>query len=326
MGDLTGLGLIETSVLLALRQAHMRPDAIYTKCAEVIRIAADTFGVGPRWGYEALCLLGRADAIALRVVDFHGNCGTADFSPALPEFTEVRLSPSGVLALAAEDEALAPLPLGLINGDSYVGGLRPPFDPSRMTTAVTALLDDAPLTDQDLIALVGPPKFPTGCEVGGDVDAMIAGEPVVLELSCRMERNADGSELVLTHLPPSMGANQLAELLDPATEDWSDDPDWPYDSEKLIGVADVLNLSEGTTDRVVCVTEPGTDLANLTKQLRRRWGVTMRIRAALPAPLPALLRQWVDKYHHEDLRQSLGKLWIVLEQGNTHPVSWREAL
>ena len=73
MGERTGLGLVETSVLLALRQAQLRPDAIYTKCVEVVRIAADTFGVGPRWGYEALCLLGRADATALRVVDFHGN-------------------------------------------------------------------------------------------------------------------------------------------------------------------------------------------------------------------------------------------------------------
>ncbi|MFN2608580.1 MAG: hypothetical protein ABR511_11930 [Acidimicrobiales bacterium] len=321
MSDRTGLGLVEAAVLSALRRAQPRPDATYTKCARVVNLAVEA-GIGPRWAYEALCLLGRTNATPVGLIDFHGNCGSKDFDPAPPEFTEARLSPTGVLALAAEEGALPPLPLGLIIGDTYLDGRRPPFDALRMTRAVSALVEDPSIGDGQLIDLVGPPVFPGGCEIGGDLDALITGDPCVLELTCRMALNADGSRLELTNLPPSIGAHELEYRLGPAGESGGGDQGWPYKPEALVGIAEVSNRSQGDTERVVCAIKPGADVERLRTQLRRRWGVSTRVPAQLPAPLPALLRTWVDEHRHESLVKSLGKLRIALAHGNPPPASW----
>lgn len=323
MTDRTGLGIVETGVLHAVRHAQLRLDAVFTKCARLLDVASTDFGVGRRWAYEALCDLGRPEVVNFQLIDFHGNCGSNDFPPAPPEFTEARLSPAGVLALNAEDGVLAPLPLGLMLGDTYVDGRRPPFEPLRMIKGVGAVLADPTIDDAELIRLVGPPVFPSRCQIGGDVDTLIAGHPCVLELSCRMDASADGSQLVLTSLPPRIGTGELTDLLEPGADAWVGDRDWPYEAEDITGISRVWNGSEGDADRVVCVVEPGTDLVSLKDQLRRRWGVTTRVSAQLPAPLPALLRDWAEKHSSDNLAGSLTKLRAVLQRGNSHPMSWR---
>ena len=43
--------------------------------------------------------------------------------------------------MASEHGEVGPVPLGLINGTFYSGGLRPPFDPDRVLMALRRLLD-----------------------------------------------------------------------------------------------------------------------------------------------------------------------------------------
>ena len=324
MTERTGLGIVETAMLRAIRRATLRPDAVLTKCSRIVDLAEEEEGVTRGWAYETLRVLGNPGFVTLTMFDFHGNFGSADFDPAPPTHTEARLSPAGVLALDAESGVVAPLPLGLIIGDIHFGGRRPGFDPLRVVTACTRLLQGQPIKDEELIRSLGTPVFPTGCEIGGDLRAMALGEPTVLELSCRIQEAADRSGVVLTNLPPGIGPHRLAYALTSSTEDLDDDPDWPYELEPLSGVKDVLNLSDSSGDKVVVRVRPATDLERLKVQLRRRRGVTKRVEVRIPKPLAALVRPWVDTSTSEDLVESLGKLRVVLDQGNRHPISWRQ--
>jgi restriction system protein len=61
----------------------------------------------------------------------HGNFGSRDGDPPAGwRYTDVRLSPAGQVALAAERGELAPVPVGLITGTTYQFGTRPPFRPA----------------------------------------------------------------------------------------------------------------------------------------------------------------------------------------------------
>jgi hypothetical protein len=64
------------------------------------------------------------------LVDFKGDLGEPgpEVDPAGPRYTRSRLAPAGLVALRSEEPELAPIPLGLVNGDTHAGGSRPPFE------------------------------------------------------------------------------------------------------------------------------------------------------------------------------------------------------
>lgn len=61
-------------------------------------------------------------------------------------------------------------------------GSRPPFRPLGIIDALRQVIRQPDIPSEDIITLIGPPDFLTGCTVTGDLAALAAGHPTVLRL------------------------------------------------------------------------------------------------------------------------------------------------
>jgi hypothetical protein len=141
VSERTGLGLVELELLAVLRalppgrgaqlfrhDTGAQPGADDLRSSyEVLAAVERQIGLAPRYAYEVLCDMARPWTVPLRLVDFHGDCGGRDteLRPADPRYTAARLSCVGELVLETERGEMAPLPIGLINGNVHAGGTRP---------------------------------------------------------------------------------------------------------------------------------------------------------------------------------------------------------
>lgn len=325
MSERTGLGPLEDALLATLANFGATPAGRHVKCARLAKEVEAGFGYGPRHSYDAICQLARPWVTQLPLVDGHGNFGSGDETAADARYNEARLSDIGALAVAAERGELAPLPIALINGTFWRGGSAPPFDASRVVATLLRIVSSRDLADDEIVAHVGPPVFPTGCEVGGELDALVAGDPATLHLAARIHlesRPGDGGTgydyqrglmpgeraLIVTGLPPGFGpdyvTNGLAQL--PRRR--------PGAVPAAPGLRDVRNVSMRDA-RIACVIAEGADIALIEAKLRGVWGVDATARAQLAGPLPDILRSWVEAHSPEDLRASLEVLRRQLRGG-----------
>jgi hypothetical protein len=106
-------------------------------CARVLAAVEERIGLAPGYAYEVLLDLARPWTMPLNLVYGQGNYGSRGSHPAANfRYTEARISPAGQVALAAEHGDLAPVPIGLINGNVYREGTRPPFRPQGVIEAI----------------------------------------------------------------------------------------------------------------------------------------------------------------------------------------------
>ncbi len=175
MGDRSGVGLVECAILEALDSLGAQPRR-HRRSAKVLDVVEERIGLAPGYAYEVLLDLARPWTMPLLLVDGQGNFGTRGNDPAANyRYTEAGLTRAGEVVLAAERGDLAPVPVGLINGNVYREGLRPPFRPLAIIEALREVIQRPRATGQDLISIVGPPWFVNGCTVTGDFAAMAAG-------------------------------------------------------------------------------------------------------------------------------------------------------
>lgn len=207
MKDATGLSLLDLVILSACEDEDALPRAPFRKTARILQRIHTNTRIGPRFAHEPMLDLCRPWVVHLPLIEGQGNIGSPDDPPANPRYTEARLTPLGVAALNAERDQVGPLPIALINGTMLSGGPHPPHDPGRVVAAIRAALDGA--SDGELIGLVGPPAFPTGCVVEVDHETLAAGETV--ELRQRAQFVHLGDELMITGLPLRTGPDQLNE-------------------------------------------------------------------------------------------------------------------
>jgi DNA gyrase/topoisomerase IV subunit A len=114
--------------------------------------------------------------LCIPLVSGQGNFGSrGNDPPAGSRYTEARLSPAGQVVLAAERGELAPVPVGLINGNTYRKGTRPPFRPEGIISAIRRVVERPRTTSRELIEIVGPPEFMTGCRVTGTLARLRPG-------------------------------------------------------------------------------------------------------------------------------------------------------
>jgi DNA gyrase/topoisomerase IV subunit A len=316
MTDRTGLGIVELAVLETLDRTGAHADRPYMRCARTVADLDASYGLRPDFGYEALCDMARPWMVPLRCVQFHGNFGSLDFPAASPRYTEARLSETGMLAIASERGELGPLPIGLINGNTYCDGSRPPFDPSRITSSLRALLTDPGLSDHNLTDMVGPPVFPTGCDVSGDIGALMAGESITLRLSARL-RPADPPRRgwLVDHLPHGVGSREISERVAELVQrrPWSADlPE--LDRRTRLPVSQLDDLSSGTQTRLLFTAAEGADLDALGRQLLNLQGITIKLSVQLPEPLPDMLRRWITTHRTDDLNTSLASLEGLIDR------------
>ena len=314
MSKRTGLGPVEEALLLTLDELGAGPQHPRVRSSVLAEIER-RFAVAPRYGYQVACDLAHRSTVWLRLLDDRGNLGGLGHPPAEPRYTELRLTPIGALAVAAErDDALA-VPIGIVNGSVYAGGQRPPFAPKTLLRALIALLDDRAIEDEALVGICGPPAFPTGCDVSGDVEALLAGRPAVLRLSASVVPGVERGKEVLriTNLPPGVERESILRSLQSRVESssWYDLPPELAASMRL----PIAGVHDASTDTVLikCRVAPGADLNDVGARLRELWGVYVDVPAALPAPLLVLLRRWVADHAEARTAATLRHLLALYE-------------
>jgi hypothetical protein len=254
--------------------------------------------------------------------------------PARPRYTEARLSPAGQVVLAAERGQIAPVPVGLINGNTHREGLRPPLRPASVIDAIRQVLHRPRLPGPAITGIVGPPDFITGCTVTGDLAALTAGQHAELGLHARVTvtdaaqvrdrvtraavpgsrppgftRDPSRQVIIIDRYPPY--ANPDDTILSIA--DRTEGHDW-YGRYPELGaltrlpLANVLDLTSRGDVWHVCVPADGTAPQMLREQILKAWGVSIYITTWLPRPLPTMIRTWIRAHLHEDLPASLTAL------------------
>jgi hypothetical protein len=317
MGERSGVGLVECAILEALdslgsRSMSTRPGRGFRKNTRVLAVVEDRIGLAPSYAYDVLLDLARPWTMPLRLIDGQGNFGSRGDDPAAnPPYTESRLSPAGQVALDAERGDLAPVPIGLINGNAHRNGTRPPFRPQAVIEALRQVIRRPRVTSKDLIDIIGPPWFLNGCTVTGDFAALAAGHQTVLRLQARVTVSDDQGSVMIENFPPNANPDETAQSLASraAAREWTNKHPGLHRHTRL-PLRDIRDMSSQArdTDLLVCVPEPGTTAEQLRDLLLDVYGVYTTVPVALPRPLPTLLRSWARAYAAEDLLTSLATL------------------
>jgi RNA polymerase sigma-70 factor (sigma-E family) len=311
MGERSGVGLVECTILEVLDALGARPGRPHRLNARVLAAVEDRIGLAPGYAYEVLLDLGRPWTMPVSLISPCGNFGSRGHDPAANfRYTESGLTRAGQVVLAAERGELGPVPVGLINGSTYRSGMRPPFRPPGIIEALRQVIQRPKVTSADLTEIVGPPEFGNGCTVSGDFAALAAGRQTVLRLEARVTVADDGT-IVIENFPPNANPDETAaSIADRArARDWAERYPGLHRHARL-PLQDLRDESSraADTDRIVCVPEPGTSPEQLRDQLVDIYGVYTTVNVALPRSLAAMLRGWVKAYRGEDLLASLAAL------------------
>jgi len=311
MGERTGVGVAECAILEALEALGAQPGRGYRTNARVLAAVEERIGLAPAYAYEVLLDLARPWTMPVSLIQGQGNFGSRGNDPAAkPPYTESRLSAAGQVALAAERGDIAPVPIGLINGNVYARGSRPPFRPQAVIDALRLVIQRPRMTSQELTDVIGPPYFLNGCAVTGDFAALAAGRPTVLRLEARLSISDDDGTVRIENFPPNANPDETAQSLASraSVREWAAEHPGLHQRAHL-PLSDLRDeSSERHGDLLVCVPARGTTAGQLRDQLRDIYGVYTTVPVALPRPLPALLRSWARAYPAEDPLTSLAAL------------------
>jgi DNA gyrase/topoisomerase IV subunit A len=307
LSERSGIGAAQVAILEALAA---QPGRSFQPNAKLLSQAEDQIGLAPWYAYPVLVDLAQPWKIPITLIQGHGNYGSrGNDPPASRRYTESRLTDAGRVVLAAEHRDLAPVPVGLINGNTYRDGTQPPFQPLAVIEAIRHVIQHPKATSEEIVNIIGPPDFITGCTVTGDLAALAAGHPTELRLQAKITITDDRQALIVENIPPNISTDDaIASIARRATQT-SDQPSELHTATRLDlrSVADEGNWH--TPDgRIVCKPATGVPAEQVRDQLTRVYGVYTTMYVALPRSLPATVRHWVKTNQAEDLLTSLTSL------------------
>lgn len=296
MSARTGLGAVEVAVLNAVAAAGAGPGQPHCRTTVVLEELERASGFGPRYALPVL-----SDVVAdwvrhLPLLQGAGNWGSVHGDPpADARYTGVRLTSVGQLAVDAEAQRIGPIPLGLIEGTLYRGGIIPPFSPASV---LSALAEGG--------GTVGPPSTPTGT-ITGDWDALLGGAPARLRLAATI--TSEQGALVI-HAPPfGIGLDEVVQHLRNRVEQarqyfGRDHSGSAFTAGRLgagrqlvpsgpVPVRDVRDESSGRSGpRVVCVLTEDADAVSALDGIQAVWPVTIEMDCVLPSPMTERIQHW----------------------------------
>ena len=224
-----GLKPVHRRILWDMHQQRLFPDRPFVKTA---RVVGDTMALFHPHGdasiADALARMAQPFSNLVPLLDFHGNYGSPDFSPAAARYTETRLGWAGMLLLGDIEQGTVPMaenyegsshepivlpaefPNALVNGSNGIAvGLSsylPPHDPREVIAAAQHLIANPNASVDELMEHIIGPSFPSPCVVvnGADlVDVYRGGVGRVIVRGCwEVEELGRGrQQLVVTSLP-----------------------------------------------------------------------------------------------------------------------------
>jgi hypothetical protein len=351
MGQRSGVGLVELAILEVLDGLRAWPGRRAIKCERVLAALEGEMGLDRKYAWQVLIDLTQSWKLPVPLVDGIGNFGgRGNDPPASPRYSEARLSPAGQLALAAERSQIAPIPIGMINGNTHREGLRPPFGPAAIISAIRQVLDRPRLPGSMITEAVGPPDFITGCTVTGDLAALTAGQHAELGLharvtvtdaahvrerqikaaipgqSPRLTRDRGRPVIIIDKFSPYTNTDETIESI----ADRAEGRDWHSRFPELAALTrlPIRQLEDHSSVRggywFTCVPADGTPPDVLRDQLLKVYGVSIYITTRLPRPLPAMIRTWIRANQHEDLPGSLAALENTLASRQQKSLTWED--
>jgi DNA gyrase subunit A len=264
-----GLKPVHRRILFAQKGLANFWNRPYLKCA---RVVGDVIGKYHPHGdvavYDALVRMAQDFSLRYLLVEGQGNFGSVDGDPpAAMRYTECRMAKIASELLADldketvdwqsnyDDKELEPtvlptkVPNLLINGATGIAvGMAtsiPPHNLGEIIDATLAVIEDPDMSEDDLIARVAGPDFPTGGVIQGRAGIIAAYKTGRGSISVRgrahfEEVRKDREAIIVTEIPYMVNKARWIEAAAELVRD-----------KKLEGIADIRDESDRTGIRVV---------------------------------------------------------------------------
>lgn len=277
-----GLKPAARRILQTMIEEGLLPDKKFVKCARVTGLTLAYYH--PQGScYGTLVNMATAWNNNVPWVNGHGNFGSSVDGPAAERYTEAKLRPSAIDLLlqdratwetrpnydGSRQEAVrfnTAVPSILLNGDAGIAvGFATTLAPHNLRDVVkaTALMAKKDIKKARELLL---PDFPTGCDVVKDEQLLNYSQTGSGSIRCRARYEVSTQErsgraknrgvVTFTHLPPRVNPEKLGEQIKDALE-----------KGRIDGIAEVIDESDLTGDRVSVVAKPGVDAEQLAQQL-----------------------------------------------------------
>jgi DNA gyrase subunit A len=282
-----GLKPAQRRILQVMKEEGITPDKRYVKSARVTGLTMAY--LHPHSGaYGALVNMATPWNNNVPWIDGWGNFGSTVDGAAAERYTECKLKPAAVDLLlqnretwetrpnydGSREEAVcfnAAVPAVLLNGDAGIAcgfatriaphGLRSIVEATKLACKTGAKPADIAKAQNLLL-----PDFPTGCDVVEDEALEEYKQSGSGSIRCRARletgvqkrdgRAKDRETLTFTHLPPHTNPEKIGEEVKDALE-----------KGRIEGVAELIDESDLTGDRITIVAKPGVQAEQLAKQL-----------------------------------------------------------
>ena len=267
-----GMKPVQRRILAAMRNLNLKPDGRYMKSA---RVEGEVMGKYHPHGssYGAMVTLAAPWNNNLPLIDGHGNWGSSVDPAASSRYTECKLTPFSWECLLDDSdtwqtaanydgtlqeptELNVKIPAVLLNGQDGIGvGFATKIPPHNLRDICEAVINGSSLT----------PSFPTQCDIVDDEGLKEYQQTGSGALRCRARvevgkqlraRGKDRPTLTFTCLPPGCNPEKLGEQIKSELE-----------KGRLDNIAEVIDESDRTGDRVTVVAKPGADVALVQRQL-----------------------------------------------------------
>ncbi|MGA1274195.1 MAG: DNA topoisomerase IV subunit A, partial [Burkholderiaceae bacterium] len=338
-----GMKPVQRRILFAMDQMGLGNSAKPVKSA---RVVGDVLGKyhphGDQSAYDALVRLAQDFSMRYPLIDGQGNFGSRDGDGAAAmRYTEARLTAFSELLLSEIDEGTvdfgpnydgsfkeplrlpARLPVCLLNGASGIAvGMAteiPPHNLQEVSTAVRLLLDQASVTDDELLACIAGPDFPGGGQITSsaeEIRQVYRQGRGSLKLRARwvFEELARAQwQLVITELPHGVSSQRILEEIEELTNPKikagkkSLSPEQQQTKQLMLSYCESVRDESGKEAAVRLVFEPKTsrlDREEFARLLLAQTSLETSFSANLVAvdtqgrprslSLTEMLRQWVD--------------------------------
>ena len=264
-----GLKPVHRRILYAMDGLGLTPEKPFRKSAYIVgEVMGKYHPHGDASIYDALVRMAQDFSLRYRMVNGHGNFGSVDGdSPAAMRYTEAKMPKLAVEMLADidkntvdfmpnYDEKLmeptvlpAKIPNLLVNGSSGIAvGMAtniPPHNLTEVINAITKLIEEDNVTDEDLMAEIKGPDFPTGGLILGREgirDCYKTGRgKITVRAKAEIEEHGNGRyRIVVTELPYQVNKARLIENIADLVKD-----------KRIDGISDLRDESDREGMRIV---------------------------------------------------------------------------
>lgn len=264
-----GLKPVHRRILYAMNGLGLTPEKPFRKSAYIVgEVMGKYHPHGDASIYDALVRMAQDFSLRYRMVNGHGNFGSVDGdSPAAMRYTEAKMPKIAVEMLADidkntvdfmpnYDEKLleptvlpAKIPTLLVNGSSGIAvGMAtniPPHNLTEVINAIVKLIDEDNVTDEDLMAEVKGPDFPTGALIlgrDGIRDCYKTGRgKITVRAKAEIEEHGNGRyRIIVSELPYQVNKARLIENIADLVKD-----------KRIEGISDLRDESDREGMRIV---------------------------------------------------------------------------